>query len=106
MGIAYSGAIDCGEEVVEGPVGACGVAGGVEVHEQAAEETARQSLAVLEQPACSAAWQHVSSTYLVCAGDQGTPAEPRREFPVGWAASWNSTPATTPSSPSRPPSVT
>src|SRR6188472_4502520 len=30
-----SGAIDCGEEVMEGPVGACGVAGGVEVREQA-----------------------------------------------------------------------
>ena len=29
---------DCGEEVVEGPVGACGVAGGVEVLEQATDD--------------------------------------------------------------------
>lgn len=28
----------------------------------------------------SAAWQQVASTYLVCAQDQGTPAELQREF--------------------------
>ena len=28
----------------------------------------------------SAAWQHVPSTYLVCAQDRGTPADRQREF--------------------------
>ena len=28
----------------------------------------------------SAAWQHVASTYLVCAEDRGTPAGLQREF--------------------------
>ncbi len=28
----------------------------------------------------SAAWQHVPSTYLVCAEDRGTPAELQRGF--------------------------
>jgi pimeloyl-ACP methyl ester carboxylesterase len=51
-----------------------------EIQRQAVEETARQSLAVLEQPVQSAAWQHVPSTYLLCAEDRGTPAEPQREF--------------------------
>jgi pimeloyl-ACP methyl ester carboxylesterase len=44
------------------------------------DKTARQSLAVLEQPVRSAVWQQVASTYLVCAADQGTPAERQREF--------------------------
>lgn len=42
--------------------------------------TARQSLAVLEAPVRSAAWQDVPSTYLVCAQDRGTPAERQREL--------------------------
>jgi pimeloyl-ACP methyl ester carboxylesterase len=51
-----------------------------EIQREAADKTARQSLAVLEQPVQSAAWQHVGSTYLVCAEDRGTPAERQREF--------------------------
>jgi len=51
-----------------------------EIQREATDKTARQSLAVLEQPVRSAAWQHVPSTYLVCAEDQGTPAELQREF--------------------------
>ena len=54
-----------------------------EIQRQAMGKTARQSLAVLAQAVQSAAWQHVPSTYLVCAQDQGTPA---REF-AGRAAS-------------------
>ena len=51
-----------------------------EIQREAMDKTARQSLAVLEQPVRSAAWQQVPSTYLVCAEDQGTPAELQREF--------------------------
>ena len=51
-----------------------------EIQRQAIDKTARQSLAVLEQPVQSAAWQHVASTYLVCAEDRGTPAERQRQF--------------------------
>jgi pimeloyl-ACP methyl ester carboxylesterase len=51
-----------------------------EIQRQAMDKTARQSLAVLGQPAQSAAWQHVPSTYLVCAQDKGTPADLQREF--------------------------
>jgi len=51
-----------------------------EIQREAVNKTARQSLAVLGQPVQSAAWQHVPSTYLVCAEDQGTPAELQREF--------------------------
>lgn len=51
-----------------------------QIQRQALEHTARQSLAVLEQPVQAAAWQQVPSTYLVCAQDQGTPAERQREF--------------------------
>src|SRR6476661_2480061 len=47
---------------------------------QATDKTAWQSLAVLEQPVQAAAWQHLASTYLVCAQDRGTPAERQREF--------------------------
>jgi pimeloyl-ACP methyl ester carboxylesterase len=53
---------------------------GPEVQRQAADRTARQSLAVLGRPVRAAAWQHVASTYLVCAQDRGTPAEAQREF--------------------------
>jgi alpha/beta hydrolase family protein len=53
---------------------------GPEIQRQAANKTARQSPAVLEQPVRSAAWQDVASTYLVCAEDRGTPAERQREF--------------------------
>lgn len=42
--------------------------------------TAAQSLAVLEQPVRATVWQDVPSTYLVCAGDRGTPADRQREF--------------------------
>jgi pimeloyl-ACP methyl ester carboxylesterase len=51
-----------------------------EIQRQAMEKTARQSLAVLGQPVRSAAWQHVPTTYLVCAQDRGTPADRQREF--------------------------
>jgi pimeloyl-ACP methyl ester carboxylesterase len=57
-----------------------------EIQRQALDKTARQSLGVFGQPVQSAAWQHVPSTYLVCAEDQGTPAELQREF-AGRAAS-------------------
>ena len=53
---------------------------GPEIQRQAADKTARQSLAVLEQPVRSAVWQRVASTYLVCGEDRGTPAERQREF--------------------------
>jgi len=51
-----------------------------EIQREAIDKTALQSLAVLEQPVQSAAWQNVPSTYLVCAEDRGTPAESQREF--------------------------
>ena len=51
-----------------------------ELQRAALDKTARQSLAVLGQPVQSAAWQHVPSTYLVCAADRGTPAARQREF--------------------------
>jgi pimeloyl-ACP methyl ester carboxylesterase len=51
-----------------------------EIQREAMDRTARQSLAVLDQPVQSAAWQHVASTYLVCAEDRGTPAGRQREF--------------------------
>jgi pimeloyl-ACP methyl ester carboxylesterase len=51
-----------------------------EIQREAMDKTARQSLAVLEQPVTAAAWQHVPSTYLVCAQDRGTPADRQREF--------------------------
>ncbi len=51
-----------------------------EIQRQAIDRTARQSLAVLQEPVQSAAWQHVPSTYLVCAQDRGTPAVRQRAF--------------------------
>ena len=50
------------------------------IQRQAMDKTARQSLAVLEQPVQAAAWQHLASTYLVCADDRGTPLDRQREF--------------------------
>jgi pimeloyl-ACP methyl ester carboxylesterase len=50
------------------------------VQRSALERTARQSLAVLDAPVRAAAWQDVPSTYLVCAGDRGTPADRQRTF--------------------------
>jgi pimeloyl-ACP methyl ester carboxylesterase len=46
----------------------------------ASDRTARQSLAILEQPVQAAAWRQMASTYLVCAEDRGTPADLQREF--------------------------
>ncbi len=51
-----------------------------EIQRRATEKTARQSLAILEQPVQAAAWQQLASTYLVCAEDRGTPADLQREF--------------------------
>jgi pimeloyl-ACP methyl ester carboxylesterase len=50
------------------------------IQREALEKTARQSLAILEQPVQAAAWQQLPSTYLVCTEDRGTPAERQREF--------------------------
>lgn len=47
---------------------------------EAENKTARQSLAVLEQPVTSEAWKNIASTYLVCGDDRGTPAARQREF--------------------------
>jgi len=52
----------------------------VEIQRDALSKTARQSLSVLQQPVQSAAWQHVPSTYLVCAEDLGTSAARQREY--------------------------
>ncbi len=51
-----------------------------EIQRQATDKTARQSLAILEQPVQAAAWQQLASTYLVCAEDRGTPVDLQREF--------------------------
>jgi pimeloyl-ACP methyl ester carboxylesterase len=51
-----------------------------EIQRAAVDKTARQSLAVLEQPVHSAAWQLIPSTYLVCTEDRGTTADRQREF--------------------------
>ena len=51
-----------------------------EIQRAAMDKTARQSLAVLEQPVQSAAWQDIATTYVVCADDRGTPADRQREF--------------------------
>jgi pimeloyl-ACP methyl ester carboxylesterase len=52
----------------------------VETQRGATAKTARQSLAVLEQPVQAAAWRQVASTYLVCVEDRGTPVDLQREF--------------------------
>jgi len=41
---------------------------------------ARQSVQVTGQPVAASAWHDISSTYLVCAQDRGTPARLQREF--------------------------
>ena len=51
-----------------------------DIQGQAKDKTALQSLAVIGAPVQAAAWQHVPSTYLVCAQDRGTPPELQREF--------------------------
>ena len=51
-----------------------------EIQREALDKTARQSLNVIEEPVQSAAWQHVPSTYVVCAQDRGTPAQRQRTF--------------------------
>jgi pimeloyl-ACP methyl ester carboxylesterase len=51
-----------------------------EIQTQAADHLARQSVQVTGQPVGAAAWHHVSSTYLVCAQDRGTPSRLQREF--------------------------
>src|SRR5881394_2745996 len=61
-----------------------------EIRRQAMDKTAQQSLAVLEQPVQSAAWQHVPSTYLVCVQDLGTPPTCSASSPGEQPASWNS----------------
>ncbi len=53
---------------------------GPEIQQQALDRTALQSLAVIQAPVRSAAWQDVPSTYLVCGEDRGTPTERQREF--------------------------
>jgi pimeloyl-ACP methyl ester carboxylesterase len=77
----------------------------LEVQRHAIDKTARQSLAELEQPVRSAAWQRVPSTYLVCAQDQGPRPSANASSPGAQPTSWRSTLATTPFSPSRPPSA-
>ena len=77
-----------------------------EIQRQAADKTARQSLAVLEQPVRSAAWQHVASTYLVCARTAAPRPSGNASSPAARPTSWSSTPATTRSCPSRQPSAT
>ncbi|MFJ9523716.1 alpha/beta hydrolase [Kitasatospora sp. NPDC101801] len=51
-----------------------------EIQAGAAEHLARQSVQVTGQPVGAAAWQHLPSTYLVCAQDSGTPARLQREY--------------------------
>lgn len=53
---------------------------GPEIQRQALERTTWQSVAVLQQPVRTTAWEHVPTTYLVCADDRGTPADRQREF--------------------------
>ena len=52
----------------------------VGLQREAADKTARQSLAVLHQPVRSASWRQLATTYLVCADDRGTAPERQREF--------------------------
>ncbi len=53
------------------------------IQQQALDKTARQSLAVLEQPVQAAAWRQLATTYLVCGEDRGTPVGLQREFAGG-----------------------
>jgi pimeloyl-ACP methyl ester carboxylesterase len=52
----------------------------VDIQAQAADHLASQSVEVTGQPVQAAAWKQVSTTYLVCAQDRGTPARLQREF--------------------------
>jgi len=79
---------------------------GPEIQLQAKDRTARQSLAVLEQPVRSAAWKNVASTYLVCAQDRGPQPNGNASLLVAQAAWSSSRPDTTRSCPSRAPSAT
>jgi pimeloyl-ACP methyl ester carboxylesterase len=47
---------------------------------EAAARLARQSVQVTQQPVEAAVWGRVSTTYLVCAQDRGTPADRQREL--------------------------
>ena len=51
-----------------------------EIQREAIDKTARQSLAVLQHPVQSASWRQLSTTYVVCADDRGTPPELQRDF--------------------------
>jgi len=46
----------------------------------AAARLVRQTLAVTQQPVRAAAWHDVSTTYVVCTEDRGTPVAAQREF--------------------------
>lgn len=46
----------------------------------AAARTARQTLAVTQQPVQAAAWHDLPTTYVLCTEDRGTPAAAQREF--------------------------
>lgn len=51
-----------------------------EIARDALTHLARQSLSVTQAPVAAAAWQHVPSSYLVCADDRGTPVAAQHEF--------------------------
>jgi pimeloyl-ACP methyl ester carboxylesterase len=51
-----------------------------EVVAQSVQHLARQSISVIGEPVRASAWQQVPSTYVVCTGDRGTPAERQRDF--------------------------
>ncbi|WP_033338796.1 alpha/beta fold hydrolase [Catenuloplanes japonicus] len=51
-----------------------------EVRAQGPDHLARQNVQVTGQQVMATAWQHVPTTYLVCAGDRGTPARLQREY--------------------------
>ncbi|MDQ6895815.1 MAG: hypothetical protein M3171_04280 [Actinomycetota bacterium] len=51
-----------------------------EVQAQAADHLARQSVQVTEQPVGAAAWQQMTSTYLVYAQDRDAPPPRQHEF--------------------------
>ncbi len=51
-----------------------------DVAAESVQHLAAQSLSVIPHPVRAAAWKQVPSTYVVCAGDRGTPAHRQREF--------------------------
>ena len=77
-----------------------------EIQRQAMDKTARQSLAVLEQPVQSAAWSTWPRRTSSARRTGAPPPSCNASSPAGQAASWSSTPATTRSCPSQPPSAT